>query len=365
MTAAEPKETAQSNQRTFAVDDLKGIQNRLTNWWNHGPQDNPLLLIRAANDNRSQLPDTEDLEQHWTDTDFIMDRAIKTIDGTNHYGIALPFHYIDFSASAMPCSLGGRIHYVSKDTVWSHPVFDHIEDILDVSLAEDNIAYHTQIETTRRSSAIAKDHHYVSPWALGGILDTIAGLYGTENLLTDLALRPDSVKTVVDYLTQLWLDEFKNNIGLIETSANTGHVCCWTGIWAPGSTFPIQEDFAYMISPDMFRDFCLPAIERMVDAMDYPLFHLDGTGMIPHLDMLLAIDKLRVIQWQPGAGKQRLDRWYDLIRRILAAGKSCQVFADPDEIEGLTRNVGTEGLLAIINNPDNKDADILLNSFGE
>lgn len=348
----------------FAVDNLKGIQADLENWWNFGEQDRPLLLIKALKEDCPQLPDTDDLEKHWTDVDFIMDRVIKTIDNTNHYGIAVPSHYVDFSASAMPCALGGRIEYVSKDTVWSHPVFNRIEDLLEISLSEDNIAYYAQIETMRRSSAVAKDHHYVSTMALAGILDIIAGLYGTENLLMDLALKPDSVKVVMNYLTQLWIDEFNKNVEIIETSGNFGHVCCWTGIWAPGSSFPMQEDFAYMISPDMFREFCLPCVERIVDAMDYPLFHLDGTGMVGHLDMLLGIDKLKAIQWQPGAGKQRLDQWYDLIKRILDSGKSCQVFAQPDEIEPLVKNVGTKGLLAIIYDASNKDAEMLLDSFG-
>jgi hypothetical protein len=292
-----------------------------------------------------------------------MKRAIKTIDNTNYYGVAMPYHYVDFGASAMPCSLGGEIEYVNKDTVWSHPVFDKLGDILRVKLSEDNIAYYAQVEATRRSVAIARGHHFVSGWALGGILDTISGLYGTENLLMDLALSPESVKRVIDHLTDVWLDEFDNNMKMIELSGNTGHVCCWTGIWTPGTTFTIQEDFAYMISPDMFRQFCLPSIVKMIEAMEFPFFHLDGVGMLGHLDMLLEIDKLKVVQWQPGAGKERLDQWYDVIRKILAAGKSCQVFANPDEIDDLVLNVGSRGLLVIVNNADNAQAQSLVDQY--
>jgi hypothetical protein len=341
----------------------KSKQKLLENWWDFGPQENPLLSIQVLKDDHHVLPDTDDLEKYWTDVDFIMDRVIKTIDNTNYYGVAMPYHYIDFSACAMPCSLGGRLEYVNRDTVWSHPVFDHLEDILNVKLSENNIAYRSQIETTRRSVLIAKDHHFVSPWALGGILDIISGLYPTEQLLMDLVLNPEKVKRVVDYLMGVWLDEFEYDTKLIETSGNYGHVCCWTGIWAPGTTFPIQEDFAYMISPDMFRGFCLPNIVKMIEAMDYPLFHLDGIGMLGHLDMLLEIDKLKAVQWQPGAGKERLDQWYDVIRKILAAGKSCQVFADPDEIEALAANAGTRGLLAIVKNADNTQAQRLVEKY--
>jgi hypothetical protein len=334
----------------------------LENWWNFGPQDNPLLFIQVLKDDHEVLPDTDDLKKYWTDVDFIMKRVIKTIDNTNYYGVAMPYHYVDFSATAMPCSLGGEIEYVNKETVWSHPVFDKIEDVLTVNLSEENIAYYTLREATRRSAAIAMGHHFISGWALGGILDTIAGLYGTENLLMDMALNPGEVKKVIDHILSIWLNEFDSNMNMTETLGINGH-CGWTGIWAPGRTFPIQEDFAYMISPDMFREFCLPSIVKMIEAMDYPFFHLDGVGMLGHLDVLLEIDKLKVVQWVPGAGKERLDQWYDVIRKILAAGKSCQVYAVPEEIEDLVANVGSRGLLVIVKNADNEQTQRLVDRY--
>ena len=336
------------------------IHEKLENWWNFGEQEKPLLLCTALKDTHNPLPDTDDLKKYWTDIDFIIERNMKTIDSANYYGVALPYHYIDFSASAMPCALGGEIEYVNKDTVWSHPIFANLEDILSVSFSEDNIAYYSQIEATRCSVALAKGHHYVSNWSQGGILDAISGLYGTETLLMDMMLNPEPVKKVIAHILELWIDEFLRISRLIEKSGNLGHICNWTGIWAPGTTFPIQEDFAYMISPDMFREFCLPSVKRMVDAMDYPLFHLDGDGMLGHLDMLLEIDKLKAVQWQPGAGKEQISQWYDVIRKVLNAGKSCQVFANPDEIESLVENVGTRGLLVIVKNADNKQAEELM-----
>ncbi len=141
-------------------------------------------------------------------------------------------------------------------------------------------------------------------------------------------------------------------------------MCCWVGIWAPGSTFPIQEDLSYMISPDIFRELCIPRIKRVVDAMDYPLYHLDGDRALVHLDELLKIENLKAIQWQPGAGKERLDQWYDVIKKIIAGGKACQVFAEPDEIDSLVEGVGTKGLLVVVKNATNKQAEGLMKKWG-
>jgi len=138
----------------------------------------------------------------------------------------------------------------------------------------------------------------------------------------------------------------------------------WAGVWAPGTTFPIQEDFSYMISPDQFKEFCYPHIEDMVDAMEYPFYHLDGVGSLPHLDMLLSIDKLKAIQWQPGAGKDKLNQWYDVIKKIQDGGKSVQLYGKVEEIDDLVKNVGTKGLVIIVTNATNDDAKRLLEKYG-
>jgi hypothetical protein len=107
----------------------------------------------------------------------------------------------------------------------------------------------------------------------------------------------------------------------------------------------MQEDYSYMISARMFKRYCIPHIADMLDAMDYGFYHLDGTGAIPHLQHLLGLSKLRAIQWVPGAGKEELGQWHELIARILAAGKSVEVFARPEEVEPLVKAVGPRGLL--------------------
>ena len=101
-----------------------------------------------------------------------------------------------------------------------------------------------------------------------------------------------------------------------------------------------------MLSSEMFREFSLPHIADMIEISDYPLFHLDGKGMIDHLDCLLDIPKLKAIQWQPGAGCESLPQWYPLIRKILDAGKAVQLFTySPEELDDAVKALGTKGLL--------------------
>lgn len=126
-------------------------------------------------------------------------------------------------------------------------------------------------------------------------------------------------------MKRIWIELFDEIQAFIAQCGNEGGIG-WAGIWALGTTFPLQEDSSYMVSNEMYRAFCVPHLLDQMDAMDCPFYHLDGAGALNHLDTLLEIPQLKVIQWVPGAGKERLDQWYDVIRRILAAKKSVQVY---------------------------------------
>ena len=113
----------------------------------------------------------------------------------------------------------------------------------------------------------------------------------------------------------------------------------------------------------MFREFLLPSLHRIVEAMPYPMFHLDGTTN--HLEALLSIPGLRAIQWVPGPEREKLAPWYGLIRRIKEAGKSVELFARPDEIDDLVANVGARGLLIGCSGLSEEEAERLLDRYGD
>lgn len=321
---------------------LAALQAELENWWNFGEQEKPLYLITLPPE--TELPDTDDLERWWMDVDFIVDRQMRVMQAQRYYGVAVPYHYVDRGSSAMEGILGAHMKFIDKETVWAYPCFSSVEEAAGVTADPDNPWRTSTLEITRRSVALAKDHHYVAPYALEGVSDILSGLYGTENLLMDMAEKPAAVERALERIKRIWIELWGEVQGVLAGMGNRGGIG-WAGIWAPGSTFPMQEDFTYMISARMFRRYCIPHIADMLEVMDYGFYHLDGVGAIPHLEHLLRLEKLRAIQWVPGAGKEDLGQWHELIARILAAGKSVEVFARPEEIEPLVRAVGTRGLL--------------------
>ena len=93
----------------------------------------------------------------------------------------------------------------------------------------------------------------------------------------------------------------------------------------------------------MFERFVMPDLAACCDHLEYGFYHLDGKGQIPHLDMLLSLQRLRGIQWIPGGGAPPADQWLDLLKRIRDAGKLCEVFVTPAGARAIVRELGGRG----------------------
>lgn len=326
------------------------IQTRLNAWWNHDDLDRPCIFATL---NSPQLPDLKGpaLEDWWFDIPARLQRVRTRIATEEFFGEAVPYQYIDYGASAMPAALNCPMELVNTDTIWAHPLFDDIAAALDADLCLQGPFWERIKALTQGSLAFSKHHHFPSYFALGGVTDTAAALYGTENLLMDMVAEPDLVANLMLRIADLWLKAKANLDAWFQLADQRCHIG-WCGIWAPSTTFPLQEDFSYMISNAMFRQFCAPSLERFTAALDFPMYHLDGIDALKHLDTLIGIPGLKAIQWQPGAGHESLAQWIPVIRTILNAGKSVQVYARAEEVVPLTNAVGAKGMAFVITNPD-------------
>jgi 5-methyltetrahydrofolate--homocysteine methyltransferase len=192
----------------------------------------------------------------------------------------------------------------------------------------------------------------VSHSDLGGNLDILASFVTTEQLLLDVAEKPEAVVHQVERITGLWL-EYYDGLDAIIRAEYGGLAACrgtssWAPIWSPGRTYMLQSDFAYMISPKMFERFVVPDLARICDSLDHGFYHLDGKGQIPHLKHLLAIERLCGIQWIPGDGQPGPQEWLDLLQQIRDGGKRCQVFVSAEGALKITRTLGGKGFLFVI-----------------
>jgi 5-methyltetrahydrofolate--homocysteine methyltransferase len=241
----------------------------------------------------------------------------------------------------MSAFLGKASVYVDDRTVWFSPV--EVGDVADLHLEyrADNPWWRRVLGLTKAAAERWKGAACVGFSDIGGNLDILAGMRGTEQLLMDLMDAPAEVERLIGEITRLWLRYYDELAKAVEPAGRG--TTPWAPIWSPGRCYMLQSDFAYMISPAMFERFVLPDLAACCDAMDHGFYHLDGKGQIPHLDMLLSLKRLRGIQWIPGDGSPPPEKWLPLLKRIRDAGKLCQLFVTPDGARKIARELGGKG----------------------
>ena len=169
---------------------IENIQPKLEAWWNHEDQEFPCLLASRLKPDHKNIPKAENIRQFWTDVDFVIERQMKVLENTEYFGMAVPFHYIDYGSSAMACVYGSRPDYKDEIAVWAHPVYKSIEEILHIGIDPENEPWQTILKLIEESTVLATNHHMVAMFALMGMTDILAGLYGTENFLMDFLIKP-------------------------------------------------------------------------------------------------------------------------------------------------------------------------------
>jgi hypothetical protein len=118
----------------------------------------------------------------------------------------------------------------------------------------------------------------------------------------------------------------------------------WVPIYHPGRTNTIQCDFLALIGPEQGRKYVLPALEEETNYLDACAYHYDGPECLVHLDDILSLDRLYVIQWTRGARNKPDIEWMDLFKKIQAAGKGLYLGTNPEELKIYMKELKPEGM---------------------
>lgn len=332
----------------FAPQDWARIERDYTAWW-AGELDRPLVLFNGYD--AGEFPRRYGFMSNYPldmPASAVIDLYEPVLAATRFYGDAFPWLWINFGPGIMAGFSGAQVHSVVEpsETTWFTPGEDR-------PLAEIRPRYDPGNPWWRRVQDITQEA--VARWDgvlavghtdLGGNLDILASYRDTEKLLYDLLDQPDEVDRLVGEITALWL-RYYDELDMLIRPACRG-TSCWTPIWSPGKTYMLQCDFSYMISPAMFERFVLPDLTACCAHLDHGFYHLDGKGEIPHLDLLLSIERLRGIQWIPGDGQPPPDQWLPLLKRIRDGGKLCQLFVSPDGARNIVQNLGGKGFMLVV-----------------
>ncbi|MFO7946263.1 MAG: hypothetical protein R6V19_05585 [Armatimonadota bacterium] len=288
-------------------------------WWEQEEPQRPILRVTApaVPEQQRETFDVWCYSKEPDEPQKHINRLAECCAQTRYLGDAFPHCNPLFAAGVLATLVHGHFE-VMPDTVWVEKPTDWSE-LEDICFDENDIWWQRMELTVRR--AIEAGFVTATP-DIGGELDICAAVRGTQNLLMDLIDCPERVQRLRCDVQALWFEAFDRFYAMMEPAY--GGSCNRWGFFAAGKQYPLQCDFAAMLSPDMFAEFVVPALEADCQFLDYGIYHLDGPGQIAHLDHLLKIDNLRVIQWVPGAGNPGTDdsTWFDMYHRIQDTGRA-------------------------------------------
>ena len=194
---------------------------------------------------------------------------------------------------------------------------------------------------------------------LGGVMDVVASMVGTENLLYALVDEPEEVERLVQETQQAWYEAYND---FAEVLKPQGAYTDWNGLLSRDPAYIIQCDFCYMLGPDMFRRFVLPTLQEDARRLTNTIYHLDGIGELPHLDQILSIPELNAVQWVQGTNQPGPYAWLDVYKKILDAGKQIMIIENGLEngYEELRPHLGKSPYVCVWASPENRDKAIKL-----
>ncbi len=326
-------------------ENLEETKQHYRDWWNHkGIVLNMWEHFQNGVKPHADIPapaDPVSLDQKWFDPAWRAEYLDWYVAHSSLKADMLPVANTQLGPGSLAAILGG-VFEGGPDTIWIHPDPDYKDDF---SFNPEHPNFLLHKELLRAVKEKAAGHYYVGMPDLMEGLDVLAAMKGTDKVLLDTVMQPEVLERQMQQINDIYFRVFDELYDIIREGDEMAF--CYFSSWAPGKMAKLQCDISTMISTEDYRRFVQPFIREQCRKIDYTLYHLDGVGALHHLPALLEVDELNAIQWTPGVGEPQggSPKWYDLYRRILAAGKSIMAcWVTLDELRPLLDNIGGDGV---------------------
>ncbi|WP_395017233.1 hypothetical protein [Robinsoniella peoriensis] len=307
-------------------------------WWK-GELGRPLfkVTVKHAFEPERKKPPVPLLSQKTChDFQYSAEELIDALDyelsQSEFLGDAFPFvNMAAFGPGSLAGFCGARMDN-STGSVWYFP--EERKEIQDI-----HIQYDRENKWVRRIKDIYRAGQKKWGWMvlmsmpdLGGPQDVAAIFADSTELMCQLMDEPEEVHRLQTEVYQAFQEAYED-LNSVLKPLNPGY-SDWGGLYSKDPSYILQDDFAYMISPQMFAEFGLPDIRKFSKYFTNTIYHLDGIGNLNHLDYLLK-EEINAVQWVYGAGQPSARHWMEIYEKIYNAGKGIEVIGDLDDFLAL------------------------------
>jgi 5-methyltetrahydrofolate--homocysteine methyltransferase len=291
------------------------VLDRYEDFWEHRSIGRPLLNLTYPIDGATAYRAPVNLEEKFLVPEYSYNLFKHNVANRGYLAEGIPMCFTNFGPGCLSACLGGS-YVLASNSIW----FDQEQFIKDwetppeIAFDEQSILWQKILETQALYAEDPDVHFSITD--LGGIMDIVASMRGTQELLFDLLDYPDEVKSFAHKVTKEWIRAFDRQVEIVGKTGQPYNN--WMNIPSSKPWYPLQCDFSYMISPSHFEEFVLPDLIDQAKHMERSIYHLDGVGEINHLDLLLDVPEITGIQWVPGAGNAPVldEKWFGLYRKI-------------------------------------------------
>ncbi len=240
-------------------------------------------------------------------------------------GEAMPALELTLGPDQYAAFLGGNLSAPEgSETTWSSPIVDDFSKF-EVKIDKSPGSYFDMLKKFfERAAEHSKDKYLLCMLDLHSNLDALSALRGPENLCLDIMDCPEEVHRVLNEVRATYEEIFM--MPYISGDLINRGSTAWAPFFADkGEKYNVvQCDFSCLLSPSQAREYAIPAIAEEAAFLDKNVYHYDGVGALGHMDDILAIEEIDVIQWLPGTPDSSVN-WMDLLKKIQKAGKSLWV----------------------------------------
>ncbi|MDR0476008.1 MAG: hypothetical protein LBH43_20375 [Treponema sp.] len=324
------------------IDDFERKQKYFDAFWAKEIIDRPLVGVKAAKNPLLPVGYYENVEKG--DYLPLLEKTAVNLENTWFGGEALPMFDCGFGPDQFASFLGGKIEFAKENnTSWVKPFWgdDYSEESVTFD-ASAGSSFDRLMNFIKIAAEFAQGRFLVSMSDIHSNMDAIMAARGSQNLCMDLLDDPDKVERVLKKILPFFpkVADSISEAGNMEKNGYTG----WLPAYSREKFAVVQCDFSIMVSPEMTRRFIVPALEYEASCLKHCVYHFDGVGALSHLDEILGIKEIDVIQWVPGAGRPRQAEWMELLKKIQKSGKGLWLEWSPQEIKERFKELKPEGV---------------------
>jgi hypothetical protein len=350
----------------FGQQQWQVVAQRYRDFWN-GDLDRPIIHATLSgyepDRQRPSRPRNGDYLGHYLGYDRavpardILDWQDYGLSQTRYLGDAFPM--IPFKTPRAAAPMMGAELRQEGNTIWSEPPEQLPVEELRLRIDPDNKYWRRTQEMYEAAVDYWKGEVLLNMPTLGANLDIVVPFVGNQGLLLQFYDNPGQVERLIHEAHHCWWHIFDRIVEIVKET-NPGY-SCWSDILSDSPCYILQCDFAAMIGPDMFDEFVLPELDMTAKRLGKAYFHLDGPGLVPHLDSIMSIPEIKGVQWVPGP-KIAADGDFSMnvYRKIKRAGKFVEVTGSMAAFDRIVKELGSaEGLFLRIRGCRENEAEVL------